>query len=307
MVAVILNWNGKADTLSCLSSLQAQTVPLDIIVVDNGSEDGSEAVIREAYPHITVLQTGSNLGYTGGNNAGIRHALASGATHVFVLNNDVIVDPQCVAELLADCRTQAQVAAAAPKSLFQTQPGTIYFAGGRVLRRGDAVHEGLGRPDGPEFGDAGDTDWITGCALFATRQAFEHVGLFDDRYFLLFEDLDWSLRARASGMRLRYVPTARIWHGGSMAFGGKRGALYQYYFTRNGLLCIEQHSSLPLLVPRMALFLWNARARARARRLAQTPQEQTALSRATVHGIADYARRRFGQGRVHPVVSRRDA
>ena len=90
-----------------------------------------------------------------------------------------------------------------------------------------------------------------------------------------------------------------------MAFGGKRGALYQYYFTRNGLLCIEQHSSLPLLVPRMALFLWNARAR--ARRLAQTPQEQIALSRATVRGIADYVRRRFGQGRAHPVVSRRDA
>ena len=301
VTVIILNWNGKADTLSCLSSLKEQTVPLDLIVVDNGSDDGSEATIRQAHPDITLLQTGRNLGYTGGNNVGIRHALARGATHIFVVNNDVVFAPQCVAELLADCMAHPNAAAAVPKCLFESEPDTIYFAGGRILRRGPAVHVGLGQPDGPEFDQPGNTDWITGCALFATRQAFERIGPFDDRFFLLFEDVDWSLRAREAGMPLRYVPTARLWHGGSKTFGGKRGTVYQYYFTRNGLLSLERHSSLLLIVPRMMLFLWEARAR--VYRLGRSREERTALFRATVLGIKDYVRRRFGQGSMMPTVS----
>lgn len=307
VTAIILNWNGKTDTLSCLSSLKAQTVSLDLVVIDNGSEDGSEAAIRQAHPDITLLQTGRNLGYTGGNNVGIRHALASGATHIFVVNNDVVFDRHCVAELLADCMAHPNTAAAAPKCLFESEPGTpsepgtIYFAGGRILRRGPAVHVGLGQPDGPEFDQPGTTDWITGCALFASRQAFERIGPFDDRFFLLFEDVDWSLRAREAGMHLRYVPTARLWHGGSKTFGGKRGTVYQYYFTRNGLLSLERHSSLLLIMPRMMLFLWEARAR--VYRLGQTREERTALLRATVLGIKDYVLRRFGQSTMIPTVS----
>jgi len=300
VTVIILNWNGKADTLSCLSSLKEQTAPLDLVVVDNGSEDGSEAAIREAHPDITLLQTGGNRGYTGGNNVGIRHALATGATHVFVVNNDVVFDPQCVAELLADCMAHPNTAAAAPKCLFESEPDTIYFAGGRILRRGPALHVGLGQPDGPEFDQPGNTDWITGCALFATRQAFERIGPFDDRFFLLFEDVDWSLRACEAGMTLRYVPTARLWHGGSKTFGGKRGTTYQYYFTRNGLLSLERHSFLLLLVPRMMLFLRESRAR--VYRLGRTPEERTALFQATTLGIKDYVCRRFGQGSMMPTV-----
>jgi GT2 family glycosyltransferase len=304
VTVIVLNWNGKDDTLSCLSSLQEQTVPLDLVVVDNGSEDGSETAIHEAYPDITVLQTGRNLGYTGGNNAGIRHALATGATHIFVVNNDIALAPDCVAALLADSVAHPHTAAFAPKSLYLSQPGTIYFAGGRLLRTGSAVHMGLGQPDGPEYDHAGSTDWITGCALFATRLAFERIGLFDDRYFLLFEDVDWSLKAREAGMHLRYVPTARLWHGGSKTFGGKRGTAYQYYFTRNGLLLLERHSSFLLFVPRVILFLWEARAR--VHRLGQTPQEKSALFRTTGMAIRDYLRRRFGQGSVIPRVPNGD-
>ena len=101
-------------------------------------------------------------------------------------------------------------------------------------------------------------------------------------------------------MQLRYVPTARLWHCGSKTFGGKRGTTYQYYFTRNGLLRLERHSSLLLLVPRMMLFLREARAR--VYRLGQTPQEKTALFRATMLGIKDYVRRRFGQGSMIPTI-----
>lgn len=101
-------------------------------------------------------------------------------------------------------------------------------------------------------------------------------------------------------MSLRYVPAARLWHGGSKTFGGKRGTVYQYYFTRNGLLRLERHSSLLLLVPRMLLFLREARAR--VYRLGYTPAERTALARATTLGIKDYVLRRFGKGTMIPAV-----
>ena len=116
--------------------------------------------------------------------------------------------------------------------------------------------------------------------------------------------MDWSLRAREAGMPLRYVPTARLWHAGSKTFGGKRGKAYQYYFARNGLLLLEQHSSLLLLVPRAILFLWESWAR--VYRLGRTPQEQTELFRATILGIKDYLRRRFGPGSMTPPVPQRD-
>ena len=152
--------------------------------------------------------------------------------------------------------------------------------------------------------DIAHTHNFTGCALFATRQAIERIGPFDERFFLLFEDVDWSLRAREAGMNLQYVPTARIWHGGSKTFGGKRGAVYQYYFTRNGLLCLERHSSLLMLVPRMMLFLWETRKR--AYRSARTREERSSLFRATILGIKDYVFRRFGQGSMIPTVSSGD-
>ena len=305
VAVIVLNWNGREDTLTCLASLQEQTIPLEIVAVDNGSEDGSEAAIRQAYPAIMVVQTGRNLGYSGGNNVGIRHALACGATHIFIVNNDITLAPNCVAELLADCLAHPEAAAAAPKTCYLSEPTTVSFAGGRMNRKGDAVHVGLGQPDGPEYARAEEIDWITGCALFATRQAFERVGLLDERFFLLFEDAEWSLRARKAGMKLRYVPTAQLWHGGSKTFGSKRTTTYQYYFTRNGLLWLERYASLPLRLPLAMRFL--SEARGRVKRLGRTPGERAALARATRIGIRDYVCRRFGQGQAIPANESGDA
>ena len=103
---------------------------------------------------------------------------------------------------------------------------------------------GMSQPDGPTYTTVNDTEWITGYALFVTRAGFEQVGLFDERFFLLFEDSDWSLRARRLGYRLRYVGTAQLWHRASVSFGGNHSPLYHYYFTRNKLLWLERHYPL---------------------------------------------------------------
>lgn len=127
---VILNWNGYADTADCLTTCLTNRYPRTrIVVVDNGSSDGSELLLRSAFPEITVVQTGSNLGYAGGNNVGIRHALGSGADYVVLLNNDTVVDPDFITSLVqiatADCRPGMLCS----NIFFHDPPNVIWFAG----------------------------------------------------------------------------------------------------------------------------------------------------------------------------------
>lgn len=294
ITVVVLNWNGCAETLECLASLQKQTLRTTILVVDNGSTDGSPDVVRTTFPSVTVLETGANLGYAGGNNVGIRHALASSADFIFVLNNDITLEPDCIEVLAQELKTNPDIDAAAPKSVFSNDPNMIYFAGGQVSADGHTHHIGYGDVNKPEYDVAAPTEWITGCALFARRETFERVGLFDERFFLLFEDSDWSLRARRAGCRLHYLPAARVRHAGSASFGGKRTPLYQYYRTRNSLLWIESHFSFPKCIylgARMIADSWR-----RSKRLSEPGPERARMRNATVAGVRDYAMRRFGCG-----------
>src|SRR5688572_13158338 len=107
---ILLNWNGKNDTLECLASLQKVTTPHFIVVVDNGSTDDSVEAIKEAFPSVTLLQNETNLGYAGGNNRGISYALDKGATHLLILNNDTIVDPLFLEAFLETLETHPHIA-----------------------------------------------------------------------------------------------------------------------------------------------------------------------------------------------------
>jgi hypothetical protein len=293
-MAIVLNWNGREETLHCLTSLRMQTEPPTIVVVDNGSTDGTPDAVRAAFPETTVIETGANLGYAAGNNVGMRHALASGAEYVFVLNNDVTTEADCVERLVEACAHQADIAAVAPKSLGAAPANRIHFAGGSISGRGETHHIGLGRPDGPAFDAPCDTEWLTGCAVLFPRSALETIGLFDERFFLLFEDADWSLRARRAGLRLRYCPTARVRHIGSVAFGGKASSSYQYYLSRNHLLWLEKHCPAPL---RWRLAVHSlANSWRRAARLAESPEDRRRLRYATAIGAGHYFLRRFGAG-----------
>jgi hypothetical protein len=298
---IVLNWNGKSDTLTCIESLQKQTHPTTVICVDNGSGDDSAAAIRARFPAITLIETGANLGYAGGNNVGIRHALASDADFIFVLNNDITLEPNCIEVLVNECAAHPEIDAAAPKSVFSNEPHIIYFAGGHISADGHTHHIGYGDVNKPEYDVASPTEWITGCALFVRRETFERVGLFDERFFLLFEDSDWSLHARHAGCQLHYLPAARVRHAGSASFGGKRSPLYQYYRTRNSLLWIERHFTFPKCIylgARMIADSWR-----RSNRLSDPGPERARMRSATVAGVRDYAMRRFGCGPPGPSFS----
>jgi len=123
---IVLNWNGKDDTLECLGSLQQLDYPnFETVVVDNGSTDGSEDVIRSAFPSVNFIQTGRNLGYAGGNNVGIKHALSHGADYVWLLNNDTTVDPNALTALVETAQADPKIAVVGSKIFYYDQPDVI--------------------------------------------------------------------------------------------------------------------------------------------------------------------------------------
>lgn len=230
VAVIVLNWNGLADTRACLQSLLAMTDGRSrLYVVDNASTDGSaEQLMAEFGARITLIQNPSNLLYAGGNNAGIRRALADGCSHILLLNNDTVVAPDLIAELFNAAAVELR-AILCPKIYYAARPDVLWYAGGRIaLRRARIAHRGIREVDRGQYDRMEPTGWATGCALFAPRELWETVGLLDEEFQLYSEDVDLCLRAQRAGFRVMYVPAARVWHkvsaslGGNLAYGKLR-------------------------------------------------------------------------------------
>ena len=217
LTVVVLSWNGLSLTRDTLRSLEACQVPgswrLRVLVVDNASGDGSPQMVRDEFPGVELLALPENRRFAGGNNEGLRRALDAGADAVMLLNNDVVADPKMIAKLLAALDEQPDAGAAAPLIYFAPPSDRIWYGGGRCRPwLAHSSHRGLRDRDRGQYRSIEDTGYLTGCCLLARAEAWRKVGLLDERYFIYAEDADWSLRARAAGFRLLFVPTARLWH-----------------------------------------------------------------------------------------------
>lgn len=251
--AIVLNWNGWEDTLDCLSSLENLDYPTyEVVVVDNGSTDGSEEKIREAYPDIVVLQTGENLGFAGGNNAGIRYALERGADYVWLVNNDAVVDPGSLTALVKEALSDVSIGMVGSKINYHQAPEVIWFAGGTINPlTGKTGHSLMGNKDNGGRDEPRDVDYVSACSLLVTRGVIEDVGFMDTRFFLYFEETDWAVRCRRKGWRVRYQPASRIWHKVSRS-SKLDSPVMIFHFTRSSMLFARKHISsrpvLPLIV-----------------------------------------------------------
>lgn len=235
---VVLNWNGRDDTLELLEGLVAE--PATILVVDNGSYDGTLEAVKERFPGVHTLQTGSNLGYAGGNNAGIEHALLQGAAIVGVLNNDTLVEPGFLAPLVAAVESNPR-AAVSPDIRYASDPAVSWFRGSFIDERtGWPQHLPPARQPAVDAGTF-SSPVLTGCCIVASAAAWREVGLFDDGMFLIFEDSDWSRRAVSRGVELLVVPQSRIRHKVSKSFTGASSLLGSYYYARNGTVFAWRH------------------------------------------------------------------
>jgi len=218
---IVVNWNGMHDTLECLASLGKVSEPMCIVVVDNGSMDGSQEAIRRTHPGVTLLETGANLRYAGGNNAGIRLALEKGADQIMLLNNDTTVDPGFLGAMTGSLLSSPDTGIVAPKILYSAEPDCVWYAGGEIsFWTGTMRHRGIREKDDGRFDLPSETGYASGCCLLAKRSTVERIGLLDDSYFMYTEDADWCMRARRAGLRVTYEPRARVWHKVSVSAGG---------------------------------------------------------------------------------------
>ena len=290
---VVLNWNGREDTLACLESLSRIDRPdVAVICVDNGSGDGSVPAVRERFPQVTVMEAGDNLGYAGGNNLGLEHAMSHGARWMVLVNNDATVAPDVIDGFAAVAAAHPRSGILAGKVYEADRPQTVAFAGQRVNTRlgYSGRPRGHGRPDGPRYASVQPTDRAVGALMAISREAINAVGLLDEGLFAYVEDIDWALRVRSAGFAILLAPQARAWHQASSSTGGARSTQTLYYGVRNTIAVLERRRPL-------------GRAAARLRRLvilatfalhaARRPDRGAALA-AVREGWADARRGRTG-------------
>lgn len=220
VVAVVLNWCAEEDTAACVQSLQAQTgVALTTLIADNASPDGSGDRLAKRFPNVPFLQTGANFGYAGGNGRGIAWALEHKADFVFVVNDDAIVEPKCVATLLAALDLDRKAGAAGPTIVHEQPSDIVWSAGGRFDQiRALSVEEAFGIPlnELPDSQRPGagprEVSALSGCAILLRADTIEQFGGFREDFFAYVEDTELSVRWRRAGIRLLHVPSAKVIH-----------------------------------------------------------------------------------------------
>ncbi len=249
--AIVLSWNGREDTMCCLESLTRIEHPgLRVICVDNGSGDGSPEAVRERFPQVELIEAGANLGYSGGNNLGIRRALEQGANWVVLVNNDATVAPDVIDGFERAARERPRAGILAGKVYFADRPDTIWFAGQRVreLLGYSGRPRGYGRSDGARYERVVATGRAVGALMAISREAIDAVGLLDETLFAYVEDVDWALRVRDAGFEVVFAPGARAWHCVSASTGGEAASTHTlYYGVRNTVTVLERRRPLGML------------------------------------------------------------
>jgi GT2 family glycosyltransferase len=242
VAAIVLAYNGRDVTLQALASLSRMTYPAyDLVVVDNGSTDGSAAAIAAEYPAVAVVRTEVNLGPAGGVNLGLRWALDRGYDYLLVLNNDIEVDPAMLDEMVAVAERDPTVGCVGPKAYYHGDPRRIWAAGGHVRFREAVTWErGQGEVDRGQLDRDVEVDYVNGCAALVPRRAFEAVGLWDPLFHLAVEDADWCARLRRAGFRCVYAHRARLWHMVSATTGPYRAAK-TFQTGRSTALYVRRH------------------------------------------------------------------
>jgi GT2 family glycosyltransferase len=249
IAVVVLHYRNLSDTLECLDSLERQDYPhFEIVLVNNDPTDAACKNSTAGYTRLHFIQNEKNLGFAEGSNVGMRFALKRGADAVLLLNNDTTTSPHLLSAFASAAASHPTAGVFGAKILYYEDPTVLWHAGGDVhpvsLR---CFHEGCLDSDLEKKWDTiRPINYACGCALFATKEAIETVGLLAPEFFLIWEEIDWCWRMRQAGYECLYIPEARVWHKISKAFeGGNRGPLWHYYYFRNRLLFLKRNISLP--------------------------------------------------------------
>ncbi|GDX61795.1 glycosyl transferase [Candidatus Levyibacteriota bacterium] len=266
---ITINFNSHSHTIKLLQSIEEiekKDMKFSVIIVDNASVKKSVDIIREyinkqqkgkSYDLI-LLENKENIGFSGGNNKGILYALHKlQSTHVLLINNDTILDKKILIELL-NCSEASSIGIVTSKIYFakghefyknrynNKELGNIlWYAGGIIdWKNMVGMHRGVDEVDNQQYDKVEDTDFASGCCILIKKEILEKVGMLDERFFLYYEDSDYSIRVKKSGYRVIYCPKAIMWHNNAGSTGGSGSNLQDYYITRNRLLFGMQYAPL---------------------------------------------------------------
>lgn len=242
---IVLNWNGKENTRECLESLKQITYPnYEVLLVDNGSVDGSVEYFRKTYPKIKIIENVVNLGYAEGNNEGIRRAMENEIDYVLLLNNDIVTDSQFLKALVDVAQNNPKIGFVGPKIYYYSKKerrDVINFAGGKInMWFCKAYHIGINEIDRGQYNKLKYVDYVEGSCILVKKEVIDRIGILDSSYFAYWEDVDWCIRGIKAGYKLAYAPESKIWHKIS---GSNIGGLKVYYFTRNKYLFIKKNAN----------------------------------------------------------------
>ena len=239
--AITLNWNRCEDTVACLESLNDLTYPnKTLLLVDNASDDGTAEVVTSRFPDIEIIANEHNLGFAAGFNVGIRRAFDQGADFVFIINNDAIIEEDALSEMMS--LVEDDVGLIAPKIYYASEPDRIWSVGGmRQPMTIEMTGDAQGEIDSEKWSSVLERDYLVGCALLISRRLYEKVGLFDERFYMYYEDSDLSLRARQAGFRLLLSPRSHVLHKVAISSNGKGSPFERYWMAYSSVLFFRKH------------------------------------------------------------------
>lgn len=222
-------------TLDLLDSLSKSHYDhIEVIIVDNGSAGEDAEKIQDKFPNVKVVKSDRNLGFAGGNNLGLKH---SSGEYVFFVNNDTIVEQHTIGMLVLKLNFDKKIGAVSPKIKYEDNPNVIQYAGSTDLHPLTMRNKHIGHLEEDDGSHDKEviTNFVHGAAMMVRKTVIEKVGSMSEDYFLYYEELDWCERIRAAGFKLKYIPSALIFHKESITTG-KNSPLKIYYLTRNRLL-----------------------------------------------------------------------
>jgi len=241
---VLLNWNGKQDTIACIESLKKISYDnAKIVVVDNASTDGSVESIPSLYPDIEFISLDNNRLYAGGNNAAFEKFWDKDYPYFLILNNDTTVEPEFIEPLVERLEKYPKIGIAGPKILYYDHPEMIWSAGGRInFWRGKIFHRGIRQFDGPKWNQATQVDYLSGCCFLIHRDLLKTLNGFDESYYIYTEDTDLCLRAAKLGYSIFYEPRSVMYHKVSSSSGGGLTPFKIYHRIRSTHLFFRRHA-----------------------------------------------------------------
>jgi GT2 family glycosyltransferase len=237
-------WNQVDKTLDCLETIRMQDYkPISVLLVNNGSTDNTVERVTAQFPEVEIIDIPDNLGPTRGYNVGFRWALDHAFNYIFLVNNDTLLAPDCVRELVQEAETSTDIGLLMPKIYYADEPQRIWNVGGWENRWNlEATRPGCDQLDTGQWSEPIDIDDAPFCAVMLTRQVLESVGLPDQDYFLYYEDRDFSRRVQKGGFRLRLVPAAHMWHAVSTSSGGSDSPSERYWMARSSVLFFRKNN-----------------------------------------------------------------